>query len=42
MPLRWIVRRSMADYTHRYENADDLLNDLRYVASSADFFAPSG
>ena len=36
--LRWIVRRSMADYTHRYESADDLLDDLRHVASSKDFF----
>jgi len=34
--LRWIVRRAMADYGKRYEDAGLLLADLRYVADSAD------
>ncbi len=37
--LRWIIRRAMADYTHRYATADEMLADLRHVAQSSDFFA---
>ncbi|MDY7109398.1 MAG: hypothetical protein SYC29_12250 [Planctomycetota bacterium] len=37
--LRWIVRRGMADYSHRYESADEMLADLRHVAAAADPFA---
>ncbi|MBT8487119.1 MAG: hypothetical protein HKO59_02835 [Phycisphaerales bacterium] len=37
--LRWIIRRAMADYTHRYEHADEMLADLRYVAGASDPFA---
>lgn len=33
--LRWIVRRAMADYGQRYESALEMLDDLRFVASSA-------
>lgn len=37
--LRWIVRRAMADYSHRYESADEMLADLRHVAVAGDPFA---
>jgi serine/threonine protein kinase len=37
--LRWIVKRSMADYSKRYESAAEMLDDLRYVRSSHDPFA---
>jgi serine/threonine protein kinase len=42
--VRWIVRRSMADYNHRYESAEEMLSDLRAVAAAADPFAvkPAG
>jgi len=33
--LRWIVRRSMADYAHRYETADAMLADLRHISSAS-------
>jgi serine/threonine protein kinase len=34
--LRMIVRRAMADYSHRYDSAADMLADLRAVAAAAD------
>jgi hypothetical protein len=34
--LKWIIRRAMAEYTHRYDTADDMLADLRFVMESAD------
>jgi len=37
--LRWVVRRAMADYNHRYESADAMLADLRHVAVAPDPFA---
>lgn len=37
--LRMIVRRAMADYHHRYENAAEMLADLEYVAVAADPWA---
>ncbi|MHC5113072.1 MAG: serine/threonine protein kinase [Planctomycetota bacterium] len=37
--LRWIVRRAMADYAHRYETADQMLADLRHVSTASDPFA---
>ncbi|MCP3905582.1 MAG: hypothetical protein GY715_18300 [Planctomycetes bacterium] len=37
--LRWIVRRSMADYAHRYETADQMLADLRHISAAPDPFA---
>jgi hypothetical protein len=37
--LKWIVRRAMADYNHRYESADAMLADLRHVANAPDFFS---
>ena len=37
--LRWIVRRAMADYNKRYETADQMLADLRYVSSARDPFS---
>lgn len=36
--LRWIVRRAMAEYTKRYEQADVMLADLRHVLGSSDPF----
>lgn len=37
--LRWIVRRSMADYNQRYEDAGLMLADVTAVAQAADPFA---
>lgn len=37
--LRWIIRRSMADMHQRYSTAEEMLNDLRAVASAVDPFA---
>jgi serine/threonine protein kinase len=37
--VRWIVKRSMADYNQRYGNADALLADLEYVRNASDAFA---
>ena len=37
--LRWIVRRAMADYNKRYETADQMLADLRYVSNAGDPFS---
>lgn len=34
--LRMIVRRAMADYAHRYENAAEMLADLEVVAAASD------
>jgi hypothetical protein len=34
--LQWIIRRAMADYNHRYDTADAMLTDLRFVAAAAD------
>jgi len=34
--LRWIVRRAMADYSKRYESAEAMLADLRFVLASKD------
>ena len=37
--MRWIVRRAMADYNKRYETADQMLADLRYLSSAHDPFS---
>ncbi len=37
--VKWIVRRAMADYQHRYASAEQLMNDLRVVAEADDPFA---
>ncbi|MEE9129543.1 MAG: hypothetical protein V3T84_05955 [Phycisphaerales bacterium] len=37
--MRWIIRRSMADYNKRYETADQMLADLRYLSSAHDPFS---
>jgi hypothetical protein len=37
--VRWIIRRSMADYNKRYETATEMLADLDYVAAASDPFA---
>jgi serine/threonine protein kinase len=37
--VRWIVRRSMADYNKRYETAAQMLADLDHVAAAPDAFA---
>lgn len=37
--LRWIIRRAMADYSHRYNTSDEMLADLRHVAMASDAFA---
>jgi len=37
--LKWIVRRAMADYHHRYESAQALLDDLRWVSAASDPYA---
>ncbi|MBL9121010.1 MAG: hypothetical protein JNL80_13960 [Phycisphaerae bacterium] len=37
--LRWIVRRSMADYHQRYVNAKAMLDDLEAVVQAADPWA---
>jgi len=37
--LKWIVRRSMADYSHRYESADAMLADLRHLSAASDPYA---
>ncbi len=37
--VRWIVRRAMADYNKRYETADQMLADLRYVSNARDPFS---
>jgi serine/threonine protein kinase len=37
--LRWIVRRSMAEYAKRYPTAAEMLQDVEYVALAADPFS---
>ncbi len=37
--VKWIIRRAMADYQHRYASTADLLADLRVVHAAADPFA---
>jgi serine/threonine protein kinase len=37
--LRWIVRRAMADYNHRYDTATEMLADLHAVAAAEDPFS---
>ncbi|MHC4810460.1 MAG: protein kinase domain-containing protein [Planctomycetota bacterium] len=37
--VKWIIRRAMADYQHRYDSTADLLADLRVVHAAADPFA---
>ena len=37
--VKWIIRRAMADYQHRYASTEDLLADLRVVRAAADPFA---
>jgi len=37
--LRWIVRRAMAEYSKRYERAETMLADMRFVLASNDPFA---
>jgi len=37
--VRWIVRRSMADYDKRYPTAAAMLDDIRFVAAAPDPFA---
>ncbi len=34
--VRWVIRRAMADYHQRYATAEDMLADIRHLASSAD------
>jgi len=36
--LHWIVRRAMAEYNQRYENAETMLADLNYVLAAEDPF----
>lgn len=38
-PLRWIVRRAMADYDKRYSTADEMLDDLRTLLDATDIHA---
>lgn len=37
--LRWIVRRSMAEYSKRYPSAKAMLEDLQFVLAAKDFAA---
>ncbi|MHC4774573.1 MAG: serine/threonine protein kinase, partial [Planctomycetota bacterium] len=37
--VRWIIRRSMADYNKRYETTAEMLADLDHVAAASDPFA---
>ncbi|MFK7960580.1 MAG: serine/threonine protein kinase [Phycisphaerales bacterium] len=37
--IKWIIRRAMADYAHRYPSAAAMLADLDVVANAADPFA---
>lgn len=37
--VRWIIRRAMADYGHRYGSANEMLADLEQVAAARDPFA---
>ena len=37
--MRWIIRRAMADYNKRYETADQMLADLRYLSNARDPFS---
>jgi serine/threonine protein kinase len=37
--IKWIIRRAMADYHHRYDSAEQLVADLRVVAGASDPFA---
>ena len=37
--LDWIVRRAMADYSKRYESAEEMLSDLDAACRSADIWA---
>ncbi len=37
--LRWIIRRSMAELTQRYSNAEEMLADLRVLIEADDPFA---
>ena len=37
--MRWIIRRAMADYNKRYETADQMLTDLRYISAAHDPFS---
>ncbi|MBX3373768.1 MAG: hypothetical protein KF817_08025 [Phycisphaeraceae bacterium] len=36
---KWIVRRAMADYTHRYESAEAMLGDIEALLRASDPFA---
>ncbi|MCC6661281.1 MAG: hypothetical protein IT437_10390 [Phycisphaerales bacterium] len=37
--VRWIVRRAMTDYDHRYESAGEMLADVQFVREASDPFA---
>lgn len=37
--MRWVVRRAMADYNKRYENVDQMLADIHFIASASHPFA---
>ena len=37
--LRWVVRRAMAEYHQRYESANEMRQDLAFIAASSDPFS---